>query len=1083
MKHLSTVTAFAAALAGLAAVSSAETYRVLDGGANLRVTTRNVQAEFARTDLSRLANRLTGETYTAQDASLQGGLARVRIGGSGGVRPGPGRWRMAKGEYGAVYEALAAHEEDAAFRMLVSAEDGEVVIRCEARFRPGNVAAVAWGVNGLSLDRSSAVLPVRGGRVLSAESAGASEEFDYPTHWEAQFAVIEGRRGSALIYSTDRNARFKRLRYWRARSAYQLVFETENQAPFAGLQTARSVEWRVDCVPEGWKAAVSAYKNRVRRSGGVLYNRPAVAANQTWPRRIRAVARVGGDYADTAILDELARHLDPAATLLYFYDWRRDGYDINYPDYTGRPGLAEFTRHAQNLGFRVMYHVDLPGVTPSHPVYEDLKRHQVRDAFSGQPVGWLWDKDVPQRFAFINPASAAFRRVFVDAMRGIVRDYAPDAVHLDVSGPMWNDANGLIDGMNYCQGSVRLHRELLSELPNLVLGGESVNELLAPFEHFVQRWAWNCDLDPHPVCEYLFGDTTKSYGYLGQPNPDHSPSGFIRYVRVYERQGVVPSAVVDSVKDMTPDRVGAMRWFRVIRAWQRNNLVPDWERDWGRETLFAFRGDGGVRAQIERIPHGVRMTCARDLLYERVEGVRRVRTRGHIHGHPAYGPGEAFGLDPDRSYWIEGGPPDFGAPHITSLSDGVLVERWRADDKMVVASFGPTLADVLLDMVRESGRALNGVSLDGVRGPLERGAEFRAAEGSVRGKQMTSILAHPPWLAPPGRDANPGGETFALYTVALPPLEQGRCVLRFAVGISDAAKDTDGVTFVVRVAEREVFRRHIEKESAWQLVSIDLSEHAGRSVDIELITSPGPALNTSWDHALWGEPRVVLERAEERLDARIVLPREPLGRLVGGERADARAPVIGLTASAIDDAGSYADVESKLPCSIFFYFSQPHSVEPPCDLTRVGFDAGLVINGVHSLGSAWGGGKVGQAEINGRQYPSISGHPPSHGLAVMSWLLALPDAPVLKLKFTAGISPNASTEGVGFSVSVNGERLWDLVGTSPGSWDGEVDLSEYAGRVVVLELVTDSLGEAFCDWAHWVNPVILASRGASNSVP
>jgi hypothetical protein len=38
-----------------------------------------------------------------------------------------------------------------------------------------------------------------------------------------------------------------------------------------------------------------------------------------------------------------------------------------------------------------------------------------------------------------------------------------------------------------------------------------------------------------------------------------------------------------------------------------------------------------------------------------------------------------------------------------------------------------------------------------------------------------------------------------------------------------------------------------------------------------------------------------------------------------------------------------------------------------------------------------------------------------------------------------------------------------------------VDLSPYAGQVVLLSLVTDSLGTNNCDWAVWTQPRLEAA--------
>ena len=45
---------------------------------------------------------------------------------------------------------------------------------------------------------------------------------------------------------------------------------------------------------------------------------------------------------DVGILDKLADQVDPTKTLLYVTQWRKDDYDVNFPDYTAKPEFGSF---------------------------------------------------------------------------------------------------------------------------------------------------------------------------------------------------------------------------------------------------------------------------------------------------------------------------------------------------------------------------------------------------------------------------------------------------------------------------------------------------------------------------------------------------------------------------------------------------------------------------------------------------------------------------------------------------------------------------------------------------------------------
>jgi hypothetical protein len=285
--------------------------------------------------------------------------------------------------------------------------------------------------------------------------------------------------------------------------------------------------------------------------------------------------------------------------------------------------------------------------------------------------------------------------------------------------------------------------------------------------------------------------------------------------------------------------------------------------------------------------------------------------------------------------------------------------------------------------------------------------------------------------------------------------------------MSDSCRNTDGVTFIVRLNAKDAFRKHVTKEMPWQHAVVDLSSYAGKRVDVELVTDPGPAGDVTYDHAVWGEPRVLAVKASERSTARIELAKPAAGMLTGSEP--------GPSTLRIEAPGSgTAPAELTMPCTVFLYNKAPLQVTLPFDLTKAGFAANLLTAGAFMPGSVWAGGSIEQVTVNGVSETAINGHPPSQGRTVLTWLLQLPREPA-KLAFTAGIKPEAATEGVGFVVRVNGVSKWAEIQRAPGWWPGEVDLTTCAGHVIVLELVTDSLAEPYYDWATWVQPKIVAA--------
>ena len=147
-----------------------------------------------------------------------------------------------------------------------------------------------------------------------------------------------------------------------------------------------------------------------------------------------------------------------------------------------------------------MPHVNLLGVSPYHPIYAEFQQFQYRRSVEWE-IQWagLGIKQVLRIvLPAINPASAEFRKYFVQQLKEVWQTYEVDAFFLDVSNLVANDApNGLIDGLNSGQGNVLLHKELAAAMPGVVFGGESLHEVTFFRESFAQRWKNPPQWDPH----------------------------------------------------------------------------------------------------------------------------------------------------------------------------------------------------------------------------------------------------------------------------------------------------------------------------------------------------------------------------------------------------------------------------------------------------------------------------------------------------------------------------------------------------------------------------------------------------------
>ena len=146
---------------------------------------------------------------------------------------------------------------------------------------------------------------------------------------------------------------------------------------------------------------------------------------------------------------------------------------------------------------------------------------------------------------------------------------------------------------------------------------------------------------------------------------------------------------------------------------------------------------------------------------------------------------------------------------------------------------------------------------------------------------------------------------------------------------------------------------------------------------------------------------------------------------------------------------------------------------------------------------AW---QVTTVQRNGKERRAVLEHPNKEGDATATYEIALPAIDAAKpaklaLEFGAVIT-NKSTNGVRFSVKVDGGDIWSEIKTTflpppddsvkqaqdaimPGKdpfTDHSIDLTRYAGRSIELTLCVNALGDHNFDWATWVEPRVLVIK-------
>ena len=1028
--------------------------------------------------ITQLYNKLTDETYT-----LPLGVDYVPTGTGTGGRSG--LLRRSRGpvladqatltqatKIAPLKAEIAFRQGQNEFRLFigVDARSGDLLLEQEGTSDTTGVYGIQWGCGNLNVRNLDLILPADGGQIINTMSPVTSRSFTYPFSWEVQLAILQGEHGGFFVRGSDETFQFKVLHYEKDIESFALGFETQNQAPFDALTSAKSVTWRLNTYVGDWRVPAKQYRDWMEQT----FKPWRLTEMPAWIGEIGLVVTYIDPRLDVGVLDALVDQVDPRKTLLYVTQWRKDDFDVNFPDYTAKPKFGSFLEAARQHGFRVMLHVNLIGVSPHHPLYAEFQKFQFRNLWNGNPMGWFWDRtDTPNRHAFINPASTEFRKYFVQQLKEVWQKYSVDAFFLDVSSLVINDANGLIDGLNAGQGNVLLHKELAAAMPGVVFGGESLHEVTFFRESFAQRWRNPPHWDPtrrstpHPISSFLFSPYTLPYGYLGLPNPDRGTQLYQEYLDTYEIWGVLPTLRLPSVADLGPERVRTQELLTIARTWQQQGFKPDFESDWAPNTLFQYVGEDGEIAALKKTETGATLVLPEESLgYERAFGVTQVKTNRSLQHWHAYNETTLLGLHPEKSYFLSDTPRDFSQVHINAVPEGVSVTESRVTENAALFRLENLDTSHEIDLLSELHLVRTGIVHKGKELPRQRGASFHKTEVSIAGVRKSAIDAHPPYQNIQDDYIREDTSTFGEWTLSLPD-SSTPLYLNFDIGLREGTEGSDGVTFIVSIQGTEIFRR-LYNEQRWEHVRLDLTPYRKQRVTLRFSTTPGPVGNGAWDWAMWGDPEITYEPVGQLTEIGFFIP---------------KVPIKSFPNTLENHGNGQYWLKAQLPALVLILFGTPQQTEMLDNLRDAHFVTGLQFDSSFREGSVWDSGKRSELTATGVRKQTLNAHPPPGGQTVLQFLLALPAAQDVTFSFSMGLPDRrCSIDGVFFKVLLNGQVRFEHLGFNEPGWvDQSISLSEFAGETVLLELVTDSGETVSCDWAHWADLLITAEGAKATS--
>lgn len=1039
------------------------------GAMPLRVTTDRYTATIARGQLSSLRDG-AGNAFVTGGSGDQG-LGIHRIGADHWATSEEGEDSLAAQgratRKGVQFNGLEGASVECTYEVEQASGDLVMTQRCESPAK--GVWGVEWSVANIPLGMNI-IVPGSSGIKLTKTSPGVSHTFDYPVTWEAQLAIVEGQDRGFYVWAEDAVGRFKRLTVNRGAEGWRFGLTTMNYAPFDAQTACDSVKWHVNVYAGDWRVPAKRYRDWAEKNLGstrIADQKPA------WVKDIRCCVIMG---LEAAVVDALTKRLDPKQTLLYIPGWRKAGYDRDYPTYDQPvPEFEPFLKRARELGYRVMLHVNYFGCDPLNPLYQQFEPLQVRSPWGNHDKEWwLWTRADPIiKFAYINPAHKPWRDLFVAQMKKLCESYDIDALHLDQTLCIYNDNNGLVDGVSMLQGNVALHKELRAALPNVALSGEGLDEVTYRCEAFAQRHAWGLNFVEgtwhkpalqmaHPISSYLFGPYTIIYGYLGCAPPTEGQL-YAAWNENYQHWGVIPTLKPDAGQIEHPTGF-SKQFFDEVRLWQEQKVDPEVEGPWPPEVFFGFKTARGER--VARTADG-RLLWGDKEISRTITDVTEVRLPGTIPGWRVYDQERLFGLDPGTWYPYTTEPRDLSAFHVEKLPEGFTARAVSRRNGMavvrtqqtgrVVAKLGERLNDATCGSKPfDSGQAVE------VKGPLGApdGAGF-SGDGAV-------IQAHPPWKATRKNpaigvlEATGTGIAYARFNLKLPATGKLRFVSEVAMDSGAIGEGkTDGVTYGV-TAQAGGQEGHAELHNATaqhKELTLDLTPFAGKEISLELSVHPGPNKSATFDWARWFAPRVEREVSTEG-EMTVVSPDKWTVALAGASQASLKFQ------------GNRYVVRGPFPGAYFLLKEQPAEIRLPLEVASSEFTHTFTTNTGLELDSPQYATAVGaESTVGGVTRRGLFTHPPNEGRTIVDLAMTLPNQPAEFHAFV-GIREGSKSVGVAFIVEANGIEL-KRERVMPGAWhELTCDLSPWAGKPLVLSLIADSEGNFYYDWAHWGEPVV-----------
>ncbi len=457
-------------------------------------------------------------------------------------------------------------ECDLSVRVSVDEETGDILLEPSAWTMQGGVAGLGLNIPGVRADLQVVGPFQQGARAALDHPQMAGKSADWPAVWEAGLLVLAGGSSGFTVQAWDERFIYKGVRIGRQGVAQVASFLTYAHGPLEMNRCVGNLCWRLSAYRGDWTVPARRYRDWYWKAYRL---EEAARFRPSWLDEIA----LGISWCPTnpALLDELARRIEPRQVFIHLPHWRIYQYDQDYPGYIPDEKGRAFMLKARAMGYHVAPHTNTCQVSPHHPFFFQARDFCTRSPLDLRWGGWSWmpvkgwgSFGPPQSYSLmpahkdwnilvnVHLAWSPWRRQLARQVADLIRDLGLDSVFVDVSQMIHNSDNAILENLTYAEGSLKLIRELAELAPGFCVSGEGRNEISTQFLSVVQfhlfnfahvnaidgqdvSWVEECTL---PVNEVLFKGLARGLGYhYGQGENRRS------MVEATLKQGAIPTLI------------------------------------------------------------------------------------------------------------------------------------------------------------------------------------------------------------------------------------------------------------------------------------------------------------------------------------------------------------------------------------------------------------------------------------------------------------------------------------------------------------------------------------------------------------